>query len=120
MDTPNAVETVLTLSMGNTSPVAQSETRVGRVAGTPNIATRRVREAIAQLAEQGAERVWEWLESVPDPAKRVDLYLRAIEYHVPKLARTEVTGADGGPQQHTYRWLDERDEVVIEGSATQF
>jgi hypothetical protein len=27
-----------------------------------------------------------------------------VEYHVPKLQRTEVTGADGGPQKIIYEW----------------
>jgi hypothetical protein len=27
-----------------------------------------------------------------------------VEYHVPKLARTEVTGPEGGPQVIRYEW----------------
>jgi hypothetical protein len=37
-----------------------------------------------------------WLSSIDDPAKKLDLYLRAIEYHIPKLARSEVSGLNGG------------------------
>jgi hypothetical protein len=36
-----------------------------------------------------------WLAEIDDPAKRLDLYLRALEFHVPKLARQEHTGKDG-------------------------
>ena len=79
----------------------------GRPKGSVNVSTRQVREAIAQIAEDNAHKLIEWLEQIDDPAKRVDLYLRVIEYHIPKIARTEVTGADGGPQQHTYRWLQD-------------
>jgi hypothetical protein len=39
----------------------------------------------------------EWLHEIDDPARRLDLYLRALEYHIPKLGRSEVTGPDGGP-----------------------
>lgn len=73
--------------------------RSGRVAGTPNKITRDVREAIALFALSNVDSMSEWLNAIDDPAKRLDLYLRALEYHVPKLARSEVTGKDGGPVQ---------------------
>lgn len=119
MDEANHIETrEPSISPDIEIQFAQSETTVaptrphyGRRAGVPNRSTVMVREAIALFAEQGAGRLWKWLEEVDDPAKRVQLYLQAIEYHIPKLARTEVTGADGGPQQHTYRWLDDRDPI---------
>ena len=69
----------------------------GRKAGVPNKSSRDVREAIAEFARANVDQMSEWLEAIPDPARRLDLYLRAIEYHIPKVARTEVTGADGGP-----------------------
>jgi hypothetical protein len=77
----------------------------GRPKGSPNRATADVRAAIAVFAEGNAHKLQEWLDRVaegsegvrPDPAKAADLYLRVIEYHIPKLARTEVTGQDGGP-----------------------
>lgn len=82
-----------------------SNTHFGRPKGSPNKATAAVREAIAVFAEGNAHKLQEWLDDIangvggnkPDPAKAADLYLRAIEYHIPKLARTEVTGQDGGP-----------------------
>lgn len=77
----------------------------GRPKGSPNRATADVRAAIAAFAEGNAHKLQDWLDRVaegsggvkPDPAKAADLYLRAIEYHIPKLARTEVTGDGGGP-----------------------
>ena len=82
-------------------------TNIGRPKGSPNKATAAVREAIAVFAEGNAHKLQEWLDDIamgvggnkPDPAKAADLYLRAIEYHIPKLARTEMTGVDGGPVQ---------------------
>jgi hypothetical protein len=82
-------------------------TGIGRPKGSPNKATAAVREAIAVFAEGNAHKLQEWLDDIamgvggnkPDPAKAADLYLRAIEYHIPKLARTEMTGPDGGPVQ---------------------
>lgn len=83
----------------------QASNNRGRPKGSPNRATADVRAAIAVFAEGNAHKLQEWLDRVaegsdgvrPDPAKAADLYLRAIEYHIPKLARTEVTGQDGGP-----------------------
>jgi hypothetical protein len=71
----------------------------GRAKGTPNKATTDVRAAIAVFAQANVEKIDGWLNEVEDPAKRLDLYLRAIEYHIPKLGRMEVTGANGGPVQ---------------------
>jgi hypothetical protein len=68
----------------------------GRSAGTPNKATVDVRAAIAIFAQENVERMSGWLNDIDDPAKRLDLYLRALEYHVPKLGRTEHTGEGGG------------------------
>lgn len=64
--------------------------RSGRTAGTPNKTTRDVREAIAVFAQDNVEKMTTWLDKIEDPAKKLDLYLRALEYHVPKLARTEM------------------------------
>ena len=37
----------------------------------------------------------EWIVK-PDPGGSTDTMLRALEYHIPKLARTEHTGPNGG------------------------
>lgn len=84
----------------------------GRPKGSPNKATAAVREAIAVFAEGNAHKLQEWLDAVasgsggnrPDPAKAADLYLRAIEYHIPKLARTEHVGDNDGPIEMKVTW----------------
>ena len=76
----------------------------GRAPGTPNRATTDVRAAIAAFASANVEQMGDWLNAIEDPAKKLDLYLRAIEYHVPKLARQELTGAEGGPVEHRVTW----------------
>ena len=78
----------------------------GRPRGSVNKATARVREAIANMAEDNAENFALWLSQVAttSPEKACDIYLKAIEYHIPKLARTEVTGADDGPVQIAVGW----------------
>lgn len=69
----------------------------GRKKGTPNKATGQAREAIARMIDDTAPNFVGWMMEIDDPAKRCDVWLRAAEYHIPKLARTEVTGGDGGP-----------------------
>jgi hypothetical protein len=78
----------------------------GRPKGSPNKSTAAVREAIAKMAEMNAPRFALWLDEVAQksPEKACDIYLRAIEYHIPKLARTEVTGTDGQPVQMQVSW----------------
>jgi hypothetical protein len=83
----------------------------GRRKGVPNRVTSDARAAIAAFAGANASNLGKWLAEVQDPARRIDLYLRVLEYHIPKIARTEVTGVNGGPQQHTYRWLDASGET---------
>jgi len=76
----------------------------GRKAGVGNKTTVDVREAIAAFASANVGQMTTWLSSIDDPAKKLDLYLRAIEYHIPKLARSEVSGPDGGPQVVEATW----------------
>jgi hypothetical protein len=80
----------------------------GRKAGVGNKTTVEVREAIALIAQRNIGHFETWLGQVAktDPFKAADLYLKAIEYHIPKLARSEQTGPEGGPQEHTFRWIE--------------
>lgn len=76
----------------------------GRQAGTPNKATVNARQAIADFVEGNIGRLEGWLDEIaedPDqgPAAAWRCMMDLLEYHVPKLARTEHTAADGGPLQ---------------------
>jgi hypothetical protein len=70
----------------------------------PNKTTIEVREAIAAFANANVGQMGEWLNQIDDPAKRLDLFLRAIEYHIPKLARTEGAGPDGEHLHKVFGW----------------
>ena len=78
----------------------------GRKAGVGNKTTVDVRNAIALIAQDNAGNFARWLGEVAleDPGKAADLYLKAIEYHIPKLARSEVSGPNGGPQVVEATW----------------
>lgn len=71
----------------------------GRAPGVPNAATANAREAIARFVDANVPRLQQWLDEIaetkgPEAAYRCVLDL--IEYHVPKLQRTELTGKEGG------------------------
>ena len=78
----------------------------GRPKGAVNKSTKVVREAIARMAEDNADNFNLWLAQVAasSPEKACDIYLKAIEYHIPKLARTEHTGVDNAPIQLSIGW----------------
>lgn len=86
----------------------------GRPAGVPNKSTSIVREAIANLLERNAENMDKWLTSVadgdevkgikPQPDKALDIMQKLAEYHIPKLARTEVVGDKDTPLELKISW----------------
>ena len=86
----------------------------GRAAGVPNKVTAQAREAIAMFVDGNAHRLTQWLDDVangipeadikPNPAKAFELFQSVVEYHVPKLARTEITGKDDGPVEMVVTW----------------
>ena len=86
--------------------MAKGKKTGGRKAGVGNRTTVDVRNAIALIAQDNAGNFARWLGEVAleDPGKAADLYLKAIEYHIPKLARSEVSGPDGGPQVVEATW----------------
>jgi hypothetical protein len=71
--------------------------KAGRPKGSLNKTTTDVRKAIAQLAELNIPKLNAWLSRVAlqDPARAAEILLKAIEYHIPKLGRTEVSGPGG-------------------------
>lgn len=77
-----------------------------------NAATNRERRAVTvlQIIDEYAPKVAGWLDQVaegvkgangvgvltrPDPAKALELYTKLLEFGVPKLMRSEITGKDG-------------------------
>ena len=77
--------------------------------GVPNRSTALAREAIAQFVDNNSEKLQGWLDQIatekgPEAAFRC--FTDLVEYHVPKLARTEVTGQDQGPVKIEVSWRD--------------
>jgi hypothetical protein len=86
----------------------------GRMAGTPNKATKEFRDTVSALLEKNAENVGKWLKKVaeghgdvkPAPEKALDLLAKLAEFAAPKLARTEHTGKDGESMKHEFSWRE--------------
>lgn len=74
--------------------------------GRPNKSTQNAREAIAAFVEGNVGRLNGWLEKIADddPQAAFRCFMDVVEYHIPKLARQEVTGANGGPQRMELGW----------------
>jgi len=69
--------------------------------GCPNRSTSNAREAIARFVDGNAERLQGWLDEIAEtqgPEKAFKCVVDLIEYHVPKLARTELTGGGEGSE----------------------
>jgi hypothetical protein len=81
----------------------------GKKKGAVNRATQNAREAIAAFVDGNAHRLEGWLDRIAsdDPAEAFRCFQSVVEYHIPKLARSEHTGMNGGPIQHTVTASDE-------------
>lgn len=77
-------------------PKGKSNNPNGRNKGVPNKATQQAREAIAMFVEGNVERLNGWLDAIADqsPKDAFDRFMSVVEYHVPKLQRTELQPLD--------------------------
>ena len=79
-----------------------------RPKGSPNKATAEAREAIARLVDGNAHRLNLWLDEIYE-SKGAEAAWRCmmdvIEYHVPKLARHELTGQNGDKIKVEVSWM---------------
>lgn len=71
--------------------------KLGRPKGSPNASTLDARRAIADFVEGNVGRLNGWLDDIAkdNPLAAFDRFMSVVEYHIPKLNRTEVTGKDG-------------------------
>jgi hypothetical protein len=87
--------------------MAKGKKTGGRQAGTPNKATAAAREAIARFVDGNADRLQGWLDEIhaeKGAEAAFGCFTSLLEYHVPKLQRSEVTGKDGEAQRIVITW----------------
>jgi hypothetical protein len=76
----------------------------------PSPRTLIARDAIARFVDANTGRLQGWLDEIAE-AKGPDVAFRCVtdllEYHVPKLARTELVGDGGGPVRIVASTVDE-------------
>lgn len=83
----------------------------GTRAGIPNKATSNARAAIARFVDRNMDRLdtlLDQIEADQGPAAAWKCIMDLVEYHVPKLARTEHVGDGGGPVRIVATPLDEK------------
>jgi len=70
----------------------------GRPKGSKDKSTSRAREAIALFVDNRADQIDGWIEEIykEHGAKdALEAFVKFVEFHVPKLGRTEHSGVDG-------------------------
>lgn len=93
----------------------------------PNKATQEGREAIGRFVDGNAGRLQGWLDLIadgipkldknaqiipgeweikPDPQQAFDCVMAVCEYHIPKLARSEIKQENSGHM--TFGWADKK------------
>ena len=83
----------------------------GRPVGAKAKSTMKAKEMIASFIDGNAARLNQWLEEVyaqDGPRAAFMCFSDLIEYHVPKLARNEVTGPDEGPVELVISWQEKK------------
>lgn len=75
----------------------QSGNPAGKPKGATNKDTSFIREVLIRFGGDNAEKLQGWLNEVAskDPAKAFELYLKALEFGIPKLKAIEHSGKDG-------------------------
>lgn len=100
--------------------VPPTEDKKGTGKRGPGKSTLAAREAIGKFVDGNAHRLQHWLDQIaegmppklderkkpipntgvaPNPEKAAQLFIQVIEYHVPKLQRTEHAGDKNNPVQ---------------------
>lgn len=78
----------------------------GRPKGSENKSTTELKQTVANFVASNAEKFAGWLDKIEQDNGPLEAFKRVealLEYALPKQARvdTTITGADGGPVQHS-------------------
>ena len=87
--------------------MAKGKKTGGRAAGVTNKSTTRAREAIAAFVDGNADRLSGWLDEIyaqDGPKDAFDSVVGLLEFHIPKLARSESETKHSGKVEHVVTW----------------
>jgi len=121
--------------MGTITPISVAERQAARRASLPDTLSssvmrkqmvERMRFGLTQLVEGNAERVQAWIDTiavVDGPKAALEMYLKLLEFAVPKLTRAEVSVEDGDKTKKAELSIPELQDIIrnaqaIEGTAT--
>lgn len=119
-----------------TDPISLDERRALRRAKLPDALTSeqlrraavtRMRWSLTQLIEDNAEKVQDWIDLVAlvdGPKDALEIYIKLLEFAVPKLSRAEVSVEDGGKTHTAQLTMTELQNIIreartIDGTATE-
>lgn len=85
----------------------------GRPKGSTNKATSLLREQVGRLLADNYETVAQDLKKL-DPKSRADLWLRMLEFALPKLTRTEISEPPTDLEQLMRLTPEQRQQRIIE------
>lgn len=83
----------------------------GRQKGTGNKANQNARDAIALFVERNTPRLKDLIEKIEKEEGALAAFKcieSMIEYHIPRIARTEHVGANEGPIEMIVKWNDDK------------
>lgn len=95
--------------MANAGSFKKGEKKPRQGKRGPSKTTLAAREAISRFVDGNADRLQDWLDQIAEndgPKEAFRCFSDLLEYHVPKLSRAEVTGADNGPIEMVVRWSE--------------
>lgn len=110
-------------------PVSLEARRIARRKNLPDALTSeqlrrsavaRMRWSLTQLIEDNADKVQEWIDLtalVDGPKEALEIYIKLLEFAVPKLSRAEVSVEDGGKTKTAHLTMDELQSIIREASA---
>ncbi len=110
----------------NTEPVSLEVIRAKRRAALPDALTSeqlrktavgRMRWSLTQLIEDNSYKVQEWIDLVAvidGPKDALDIYIKLLEFAVPKLSRAEVSVEDGGKTHTAQLTMEELQDIIRE------
>ena len=114
------------MTTDNTAPISLDAQRAARrdalnAVLTPEQARKRavsrMRSHLLELIEDKYEDAKDWLDmvaTVDGPKEALELYIKLLEYAVPKLSRAEVTVEENGKTRRADFTIEELQQMILE------